>query len=66
MFRNKTKALGRVAVAAALSMGLAVSAVSVAFAVGTKVDTSTASKPPAATEIFGGLSNYLRQIPCAI
>ena len=56
MFRNKTKALGRVSVAAALSMGLAVSAVSVASAVGTKADTITASKAPVAGSAGGSYS----------
>src|ERR1019366_168014 len=56
MFRNKTKALGRVSVAAALSMGLAVSAVSVASAVGTKADTIAASKAPAAGSAGGSYS----------
>jgi hypothetical protein len=53
MFRNKTKALGRVAVAAALSMGLAISAVSVASAVGTKANTITASTAPVAGSVHG-------------
>lgn len=53
MFRDKTKALGRVAVAAALSIGLAVGAVSVASAVGTKANTITARTPPAAGSVRG-------------
>ena len=53
MFRNKTKALGRVGVATVLSMGLVVSAVSVASAVGTKANTITASTPPAAGSVHG-------------
>ena len=53
MFRNKTKALGRVAVAVVLSMGLAVSAVSVASAAGTKANTITASTPPVAGSVHG-------------
>ena len=56
MFRDKTKALGRVAVAAALSIGLAVGAVSVASAVGTKANTITARTPPAAGSAGGSYS----------
>jgi hypothetical protein len=56
MFRNKTKALGRVAVAAALSVGLAVSAVSVASAVGTTANAITASSAPAAGSAGGSYS----------
>ena len=56
MFRNKTKALGRIAVAAALSIGLAVSAVSVAAAAGTKANTITASKAPVAGSAGGSYS----------
>jgi len=53
MFQNKTTALGRVGVAAALSIGLAVGAVSVASAVGTKANTITASTPPVAGSVHG-------------